>query len=166
MPAFHIKSSDDYLRVTTNLPLATLNSSTSEAIGSLSWLVLPYSPMLVKLGGTPSHLRRCRLITLSNPSTVVVAISYSIRGHISQGSNPYWYSHALNLPGSPVWSISFRPSWSWFFDSTDVVSVLQAGVIPLAEALDWTVNNGWNVFPLHLKSESFGDRSLLDDQAP
>ncbi|KAH3719974.1 hypothetical protein DPMN_062860 [Dreissena polymorpha] len=41
----HLKTLDDYHQ----LPLATLNSSTSDVIGS--WLVLPYSPMLAKLGG-------------------------------------------------------------------------------------------------------------------
>ena len=44
--------------------------------------------VLVKLGGTPSHLRRCRLISRSNPSTVEVAISYSIRGHTFLGNRP------------------------------------------------------------------------------
>ena len=92
----------------------SLSSSTIEVIGSFSWLVLPYSPILVKLGETPSHLRRCRLISRSNPSTVEVAISYSIRGHKNLGNRPCWYNHALNLPGSSVLSISFKPSWSWF----------------------------------------------------
>ena len=114
MPAFLIKSSVDCFRVTTSLPLATLNSSTIEVNGSISWLVLPYSPILVKLGGTLSHLRRCWLITRSNSSTVDVTISYSIWGYKSMGNRPCWYNHALNLPGSHVLSISFKPSWSWF----------------------------------------------------
>ena len=46
---------------------SSFDSSTIEVIGSFSWLVLPYSSILVKLGGTPSHLRRCRLISRSNP---------------------------------------------------------------------------------------------------
>ncbi|KAH3845482.1 hypothetical protein DPMN_087763 [Dreissena polymorpha] len=53
-------------------------------------------------------------MVLSKPSTVETAISYSIRGHMSLGNNPCWYNHALNFPGSDVWSICFRPSWSWF----------------------------------------------------
>ena len=105
MPAFLTKSSVDCFRVTTSLPLATLNSSTIDVNGSFSWLVLP---ILVKLDGTPSHLRMCRLTSRSNPSTV------DVRGHRSLGNRPYWYNHALNLPGSTVLFVSFKPSCSWF----------------------------------------------------
>ena len=116
MPAFLIKSCVDCFRVTASLPLVTLNSSTIEVNVSFSWLVLPYSPILVKLGGTLSHLHRCRLITRSNPSTVDVTISYSIMGHKSLGNRPCWHNHTLNLTGSTVFSISFNPPWncSWF----------------------------------------------------
>ncbi len=37
---------------------ATINSSLTELKGSLSLLVLPYSPMLLRLRGRPSHLPR------------------------------------------------------------------------------------------------------------
>ena len=114
-PPSFIKSCVDCFRVTASLPLVTLNSSTIEVNVSFSWLVLPYSPILVKLGGTLSHLHRCRLITRSNPSTVDVTISYSIMGHKSMGNRPCWHNHTLNLPGSTVFSISFNPPWncSW-----------------------------------------------------
>ena len=114
MPAFFIKSSVDCFRVTTSLPLATLNSSTIEVIESFSWLVLPYSPILVKLGGTPSHLRRCRLITRSNPSTLEVAISYSIKGHKSMGNRPCWYNHALKVALSCLSASNHLGVGSWF----------------------------------------------------
>ena len=54
MPTFLIKSSVDCFRVTTILPLATLNSSTIEVIGSFSWLVLPYSPGEARRDTEPS----------------------------------------------------------------------------------------------------------------
>ncbi|KAH3845483.1 hypothetical protein DPMN_087764 [Dreissena polymorpha] len=41
MPAILIRSSEDSFSVTTILALATLYSSTTDDIGSWSWLVLP-----------------------------------------------------------------------------------------------------------------------------
>jgi len=75
IPALRIEPSCDCLSVITSRVLATLNSSTKDDKGSCSWLVRPYSPMLVKLGGTPSHRRRCLLIVRSKLSTADVVIS-------------------------------------------------------------------------------------------
>ena len=58
IPALRIEPSCDCLSVITSRVLSTLNSSTKDDSGSCSGLVRPYSPMLVKLGGTPSHRRR------------------------------------------------------------------------------------------------------------
>ncbi|KAH3772967.1 hypothetical protein DPMN_174315 [Dreissena polymorpha] len=86
MPAFHIMSSDDSLRVTTSLPKTSRNTK--------------LSPEMLVDFSLESFCSGCS----------------SCRGHINLGSNPCWYSHALNLPGSPVWSISFRPFWSWLLN--------------------------------------------------
>ena len=70
IPASRISSSGEFLSVNTNLVFAVLNSSTSEESGSCSRLPFPYNPTLAKLGGTPSHLQRCRLVILSKASIV------------------------------------------------------------------------------------------------
>jgi len=70
IPASPICSSGESLRISTSLVFAVLNSSTSEESGSCSLLVFPYSPTLEKLGGIPSHLRRCLLVVLSMASIV------------------------------------------------------------------------------------------------
>ena len=77
MPAFRTLLSLDCFRVVTSQALATLNSSTSEEIGSCNWFDLPYRPMLEKLGGTPSHLRRCLLMMRSRHSALDVSILHT-----------------------------------------------------------------------------------------
>ncbi|KAH3810017.1 hypothetical protein DPMN_138399 [Dreissena polymorpha] len=74
MSAIKIRSSEDSYSVTTILASATFFSSATDVIGIWSWLVLPYSPTLVKFGGISSHLRRYLLMVLSKPSTVETAI--------------------------------------------------------------------------------------------
>jgi len=89
IPAPLMSSSGESLTVNTSLVFAVLNSSTSKDTGSCSLLLLPYSPLLVKLGGIPNHFLRCRLVSLSRASTAVLGISYSIIGLISLGNKAF-----------------------------------------------------------------------------
>lgn len=111
IPASLTLLSLESLKVIATLHFATLNSSTNHERGSCSCPDLIYSPTDVKLGVIPSHFRRYSLILHSTPSTAVSGISYTVNSHISLGSRPCWYIHALNFPGSPDFSMFFsQPS--------------------------------------------------------
>lgn len=69
----------------------------------------------VKLGGIPSHLRKCLLICLSTPSTDIISTSYTVSRHISLGSRPCWEIYAFNFPGRPDLSIFLSQSSTCFF---------------------------------------------------
>ncbi len=68
-------SSLESLYMITSLHFATLNSSTTDDRGGCKYPGLTYSPIDVKLGGIPSHLRRCLFTCLSTPSTDVIGTS-------------------------------------------------------------------------------------------
>ncbi len=68
-------SSLESLYMITSLHFATLNSSTTDDRGGCKYSGLTYSPIDVKLGGIPSHLRRCLFTCLSTPSTDVIGTS-------------------------------------------------------------------------------------------
>jgi len=97
-------------RVMISLAFPNLNSSMTDVSGSYSLDVLLYIPILEKHGGMPSHLRRCLLMVLSNPSTDGIPISYSMSSHVNRGNNPCWKIQALDFPGIPVLWMLLMPS--------------------------------------------------------
>ena len=89
----------------------------------------------MKLGGIPSHLRRCLLTRFSTPSTAVIGTSWIVSSHMSLGSRSCWKSQALNFPGNPDPSMLLSHSSACF-------SVL--------ETLHLSVRDASYHFPWHL----------------
>lgn len=80
-------SSWESLYVITTLHFATLNSSTTDDIGSWSCSdLMSYRLTAVKLGVFPNHFRRYLLIFLSIPSTHVIRTSYTVSSHMNLGN--------------------------------------------------------------------------------
>ena len=74
IPVMRSSWSLEFLSVMTSLVFETLNSSSAEESGSFKMVVFPESQMLVKQGGTLSHLLRYLLTVRSSTSAAVVGI--------------------------------------------------------------------------------------------
>src|SRR3977135_1876053 len=93
-----MKLSGESLSISCNLTLPTLNSSTREAKGNCSILVLPYSATDDRQRGTLNHFRIKLFTCFSITSTFDNGMSYTINGHIIFGNKMCWKHQHLNFP--------------------------------------------------------------------
>ena len=90
--------------------LNTVNSLTSDVVGSVSLDGEQFSAPPVRFLGTTSHLRIWLLSSCSIAPTLVIVMVYTYMGQGIWGRSPNWKHHTLNFPDKPELSIAWRPS--------------------------------------------------------
>ncbi len=102
------KGSRDSVRVISSLTFEHLYSSTRLEIGR-ERAPLPYSPILLRHLGSPSHFLTCTFTNRSSRLAWDRVTSYMEIGHMRRGSSPNCRHQSFSFPGRAVLLICFRP---------------------------------------------------------
>lgn len=98
--------------------------------------------VLLRLCRSSSHFQRKLLIFILRDSTVGAVIAYKRRGHKILGRMECWIQPSIYWQ-SWLFQLGEPPS-TLFSSLSNSFNVSQAGVKALLQALDWSLQDGWN----------------------